>query len=119
MLPDPRPPTISDTGLKVEKVIAGLALPTSMEFLDHNDILILRKDSGSVRLVSNGVLQPKPVFGVYVEKNSERGLLGIAVENSAGQSRTVFLYYTESAGNEIRNRVYRYASKLQDRPRTG
>lgn len=108
VLPDPRPPTISDTGLRVEKVIGGLALPTSMAFLDHDDILILQKDNGRVRIVSNGLLQPNPVFDVYVEKNSERGLLGIAVENSVGQSKTVFLYYTEPAGDEIRNRVYRY-----------
>jgi len=108
VLPDPRPPSISDTRLKVEKVIEGLALPTSMQFLDHDDILILQKDNGRVRIVSNGVLQPDPVFDVYVEKNSERGLLGIAVENYLGQSKTVFLYYTEPAGDEIRNRVYRY-----------
>ena len=69
--------------------------------------------------LSQTVSCSQSLYLVYMSKKSERGLLGIAVENSAGQSRTVFLYYTESAGNEIRNRVYRYASKLQDRPRTG
>jgi glucose/arabinose dehydrogenase len=108
VLPDSRPPTISDAGLKVEKVIGGLALPTSMAFLDNDDLLILQKDNGRVRLVSNGALQPNPVFDVFVENNSERGLLGVAVINATGQSKTVFLYYTEPAGNEIRNRVYRY-----------
>jgi glucose/arabinose dehydrogenase len=94
--------------LKVERVITGLALPTSMAFLDHDDILILQKDNGRVRLVSNGVLQPEPIFDVFVEKNSERGLLGIAVANATGDAKTVFLYYTERAGDEVRNRVYRY-----------
>jgi glucose/arabinose dehydrogenase len=108
VLPDPNPPTISDAGLKVQRVITGLALPTSMAFLDHDDILILQKDNGRVRLVSNGVLQPEPIFDVFVEKNSERGLLGIAIANATGDAKMVFLYYTERAGDEVRNRVYRY-----------
>jgi aldose sugar dehydrogenase len=108
VLPDSNPPTISDPRLKVEKVIGGLALPTSMAFLDHDDILILQKDNGRVRLVSNGVLQPNPVFDVFVENSSERGLLGVAVANATAEQKTVFLYFTEPAGDEVKNRVYRY-----------
>ncbi|HKZ61552.1 MAG TPA: PQQ-dependent sugar dehydrogenase [Nitrososphaera sp.] len=109
VLPDPNPPTISDPGLKVEKVIEGLALPTSMAFLDHDDILILQKDNGRVRLVSDGALQPDHVFEVSVENNNERGLLGVAIANATGTTaKTVYLYYTEQAGDEVRNRVYRY-----------
>jgi len=108
VLADPDPPRISDAGLKVEKVIEGLALPTSMVFLDQDDILILQKNDGKVRLVSNGALQPDPVLDVDVESQRERGLLGVAVANATGDSKTVFLYYTEDAGDEVRNRVYRY-----------
>lgn len=108
VLPDLNPPKLSDAGLKVEKVIEGLSAPTSMAFLDHDDILILQKNDGRVRLVSNGILQPDPVHETAVESGSERGMLGVAVANATGQSKTVFLYYTESADGEIRNRVYRY-----------
>jgi glucose/arabinose dehydrogenase len=108
VLPDPNPPTLSDAGLRVEKVIEGLSLPTSMEFLDNDDILILQKDDGRVRFVSNGTLLPNPVHEASVVSNNERGMLGIAVANATGQSKTVFLYYTESADGEVRNRVYRY-----------
>ncbi len=110
VVPDLNPPMLSDAGLKVEKVIEGLTQPTSMAFLDQDDLLILEKDSGTVRLVTNGTLQPNPVYEVPVESSSERGMLGIAVANATGQSKTVFLCYTEStaAGGEIRNRVYRY-----------
>ena len=107
VLPDPNPPTIRDAGLKVEKVVSGLVMPTSMAFIDHDDILILQKDNGMVRFVSDGVLQPDPIFEVSVERSSERGLLGVAVANATGQEKTVFLYFTEPAGDEIRNRVYR------------
>jgi hypothetical protein len=52
-----------DPNLKVEAVITGLSSPTSMAFIDNNNILVLEK-SGQVRLVSNGVPQGKPVLQV-------------------------------------------------------
>ena len=54
-------PTINDPNLSAEAVVAGLSFPTSIAFLDENNILILEKE-GSVRLVSNGVLQDTPVL---------------------------------------------------------
>jgi glucose/arabinose dehydrogenase len=110
VLPDPTPPTLSDPNIRVEKVIAGLESPTSMAFLDSDDIIITQKDNGIVRLVSNGVLQPQPLLQVPVLNNSERGLLGVAIANITTDSstKTVFLYYTEPVGDQARNRIYRY-----------
>jgi aldose sugar dehydrogenase len=109
-LPDPTPPTISDPNIRVERVITGLELPTSMEFLDNDDIIITQKDNGRVRLVSNGVLQPQSILQVPVVNNSERGLLGVAIANTTTSSttKTVFLYYTEPVGEQVKNRLYRY-----------
>ena len=111
------PSITKDPNLKVETVVTGLSSPTSMAFIDNNNILVLEK-GGQVRLVSNGVLQSRPVLQVSVATESERGLLGIAILNSTktGNSPTaannnnkfVFLYYTESKGGDLRNRVYRY-----------
>jgi glucose/arabinose dehydrogenase len=110
VLPDPTPPTLSDPNIRVEKVIAGLESPTSMAFLDNDDIIITQKDNGRVRLVSNGVLQPQPILQVPVLNNSERGLLGVAIANTTtgSSTKTVFLYYTEPVGDQARNRIYRY-----------
>src|SRR5918992_1024294 len=111
VLPDPTPPSISDPNIRVEKVITGLEMPTSMAFLDNDDIIITQKDNGRVRLVSNGVLQPQSILQVPVVNNSERGLLGVAVINSTttdNNSKTVFLYYTEPVGEQVRNRLYKY-----------
>jgi len=110
-----QPTLTKDPNLKVESIVSGLTFPTSMAFLDNNNILVLEKD-GNVRLVSNGQLQQQPVLQVSVDIRSERGLLGIAVmnnnntsNNNATNSKMVFLYYTESqGGGELRNRVYRY-----------
>jgi glucose/arabinose dehydrogenase len=110
VLPDAAPPTISDPNIRVEKVITGLEMPTSMAFLDNDDIIITQKDNGRVRLVSNGILQPQPILQVPVVNNSERGLLGVAVANTTTSSTTksVFLYYTEPVGDQVKNRLYRY-----------
>jgi aldose sugar dehydrogenase len=99
-------PSVSDTSLNVESIIEGLSSPTSMAFLDNNNILVLEKE-GQVRLVSNGALQEQPVLQVPVNSENERGLLGIAITNGSNQdTKTIFLYYTE--GDPLRNSVYRY-----------
>jgi glucose/arabinose dehydrogenase len=107
ILPDSNPPRISDASLKAEKVITGLESPTSMAFSDQDDIVILEKN-GRVRLVSNGVLQPNPIFNTVVRNETERGMLGVAIGNISSTTKTVFLYYTEADGDQTKNRIYRY-----------
>ena len=94
-------PVINDPNIMAEMVTEGLSSPTSIAFMDSNNILVLEK-SGSVRLISNGILQEQPVLNVPVDTESERGLLGIAIQDD-----TVFLYFTES-GQTLRNKVYQY-----------
>jgi aldose sugar dehydrogenase len=119
-------PQITDKSLRVEKVISGgLHSPTSMEFVGYNNILILEKERGTVRLVSNDTLLSSPILQRPVENNSERGMLGIAVSNTGATTTTtstitttnnnnstkaVFLYYTErnSTTGAIENRIYKY-----------
>jgi aldose sugar dehydrogenase len=112
-------PTVKDPNLKVESVTEGLTSPTSMVFIDNNNILVLEKD-GHVRLVSNGQLQQQPVFTMPVDSKNERGLLGIAImkgnlndkgsiNNNSTAEPWVFLYFTESQGGKlVGNKVYRY-----------
>lgn len=104
-------PSISESRLAAELVLDGLSSPTSIAFLDENNILLLEKE-GNVRLISNGQLQPQPVLQLQgVESNNERGLLGIEVMDS-----NVFLYVSESGAQvggiptegDVRNRVYSY-----------
>jgi glucose/arabinose dehydrogenase len=126
----------ADKQLKIELVAEGLSFPTSMEFIDNsNSILVLEKDKGTVRLVSslNGTVQEEPVLKVQVDNEAERGLLGIAITGNVDRTRnasyiiitpannerktvTVFLYFTEKYKQEkndgekqlLRNRVYSY-----------
>ena len=106
-------PTLKDPNLQVETIVEGLSWPTSMVFIDNNNILVLEKEKGTVRLISNGILQETPVLEVDVNSMGERGLLGIAIMNND----TVFLYYTESPqnGDQLRNRVYKYQWNDEER----
>jgi aldose sugar dehydrogenase len=92
-----QPAIMKDPNLKVESLVSGLSSPTSMAFLDSNNILVLEK-GGDVRLVSNGELQPQPVLHVSVDIKSERGLLGIAIAKHNNGPTYVFLYYTTTSG---------------------
>jgi glucose/arabinose dehydrogenase len=106
-------PHIKDPNLKVEQVVSGLASPTSMAFVAADKILVLEKNSGNVLLVTNGILQDRPVLKLNVDHTTLtccRGLLGIAVENNLHSSnKKVYLYLSESLPNSsVRNRVYQY-----------
>ena len=95
-------PIISGDDLKVEQVVEGLELPTSMAFLEPNDFLVLEKQSGTVKRVLDGTTLEQPVLDVSVANENERGMLGVAVEKEIdGKSKMnshtyVFVVFTES-----------------------
>src|SRR5215211_260503 len=112
-------PSINDPALKVEEVVRGLDLPTTMAFLGDNDILVLEKDKGTVQRIVNGKILPEPLLDVNVATSVERCMCGIAVSQSDTTGITyVFLYYTEAeltdsediieAKAPLGNRLYRY-----------
>jgi glucose/arabinose dehydrogenase len=109
-------PSIADPNLKVELVVGGLELPTTMAFLGPNDFIFLEKDKGTVLRVTNGIISNKPLLDVNVANSVERGMLGVAVSKNISET-FVFLYYTEINGKDSddrkglqpeANRVYRY-----------
>lgn len=99
-------PKINDPNLTVEVFAKGIPnSPTTMTFVG-NDILVLQKTDGQVRLIRDGILQPNPVLDVSVASDAERGMLGIASSGS-----TVYVYFTESDrdhGKAIANHIYKY-----------
>jgi aldose sugar dehydrogenase len=112
----PYNPQVFDPGLKVEEVVQGLELPTTMAFLGPDDFLVLEKDKGTVMRVVDGKLSDTPVLDVNVANSVERGMCGIAVSKNDDHTY-VFLYYTEIEGQDgddkkgkapLGNRLYRY-----------
>jgi aldose sugar dehydrogenase len=116
---DGMPSIIGDPALRVEEVVRGLDLPTTMAFLGPNDILVLEKDKGTVQRIVNGKILPEPLLDVNVATSVERCMCGIAVSKSDTTGITyVFLYFTEAeltdsediieAKAPLGNRLYRY-----------
>jgi aldose sugar dehydrogenase len=126
------PTIINDPNLKTEVVTRGLKSPTTMAFLGPDDILVLEKNNGTVRRVTNGTILPEPLLDVNVGNARERGMLGIAIapknenddKNRTTSSNTtnttrVFLYFTESKDDNndspenksLSNRLYRFDLK--------
>ena len=87
-------PVVLDPTLGVRTVATGLSQPTSMAFVGSNSFLVLEKDTGRVRIVTNGVVQTTPAIDLAVNNASERGLLGIAVDPNFATNRWVYLYWT-------------------------
>jgi aldose sugar dehydrogenase len=114
----PKLPKIYDIDLKVEVFSRGLDFPSNFAFLGPNDILVLEKNTGQVRRITNGSLLPDPLLDLNVSNRSERGMLGIAVQNNENNkgrltATDVFLYFTESIAKDIdnqavRNSLYKY-----------
>ncbi len=112
-------PDLLDPNFSVEQVVSGLDLPTTMAFLGPDDILVLEKDKGTVRRITNGELLSAPLLDFTVGTQSERAMGGIAISHRDSKTY-VFLYLTEldksnSDGDDLRqnvdplgNRLYRY-----------
>ena len=98
-------PTLLDNDFKIEKFVDGLHVPTTIEFLGE-DLLVLQKNDGKVRLIHDGILQAESVLDVEVSNYGERGLLGITSKDSI-----VYLFFTEAyhdGGLALENRIYAY-----------
>jgi aldose sugar dehydrogenase len=90
-------PEVLDPDLAVRVAASGLSQPTGMAFIGENDILVNQKANGQVRRILNGVLQPDPVLDLAVNSQSERGLLGMALDKRFHVNGYVYLYWTESS----------------------
>ncbi len=88
--------------------IADVDNPTALAFTPDGRLLISQK-SGALRVYQDGALLPTAALilsGVCTE--SERGLLGIAVDPDFASTRHIFLYYTFLKGGTCVNRVSRF-----------
>ena len=105
--------TVTDPALTVESALTGgpISAPTAMAFIAANDILVTEKATGRVRRVLNGALQAGWVLDLAVANNSERGLLGMALDPEFATNGHMFLYYTRAAsdgGTALDHRIDRF-----------
>ena len=86
-------PAMLDGRLGVRPLVSGLTLPIALAFLGPNDLLVLEKNSGLVKRVTNGAFAGV-VLDLGVNNTSERGLLGIALHPQFPSNPGVYLYWT-------------------------
>jgi glucose/arabinose dehydrogenase len=79
----------------VVPVTTGLSQPLQVEFIDEDDFFVIEKASGQVKRVTDGGT-PQVVLDLTVNSNSERGLLGIALDKHFRHNGFVYLYWSET-----------------------
>jgi glucose/arabinose dehydrogenase len=101
-----------------EVVVEGIPISTAIAFAPDSRIFIALKD-GVVRVVQNGQLLPTPFLDIktIVNKSTDRGLLGIAVDPNFPSKPYVYLSYvwdppgfTPDSQESRLIRVVRYAA---------
>jgi glucose/arabinose dehydrogenase len=91
-----------------ETAITGLSAPTAIEIAPDGRIFVCQQ-SGSLRVIKNGVLLPTPFVTLNVDPNGERGLLGIAFDPNFASNNFLYLYYTVPS-TPRHNRVSRFTA---------
>jgi glucose/arabinose dehydrogenase len=96
-------PFVFDTAeqhkIRVTVVVSGLSHPWSIAFLPDGAMLIPER-SGQLRIVRNGILDPRPIAGVpRVRTDGNGGLMDVAVHPRFAENRLVYLTYTKPVEN--------------------
>jgi glucose/arabinose dehydrogenase len=90
------PPTLP-AGFSRVALGSGLNGPTAMAFKGSK--IFVTEKTGAIRIVrANGVLRPSPWATLHVSTESERGLLGIALDPDFAANGFVYVYYTTGPG---------------------
>jgi aldose sugar dehydrogenase len=94
-------PMVYDTAIQHQiRVVPtkGLNQPWSMAFLPDGAILIAERP-GRLRIVRNGVLDPKPVQGLpAVQAQGLAGLMDLALHPRFGENKLIYFTYHKPAG---------------------
>lgn len=77
-------------GYAVQTIATGLTAAATFEILPDGRVLICEQ-TGTLRIVSHGRLQDEPALEVDVERNRERGLLGVAAHPNFHQTPYIYI----------------------------
>lgn len=96
-------PWVIDTAeqhkVRLSVVAKGLSHPWAIAFLPDKDMLITER-AGRLRVVRNGVLQPKPISGLpAIRTDGNGGLMDVALHPAFERNRLVYFTYTKPVGN--------------------
>lgn len=103
-IPDPSAPVVStlatqtlDVGSQKVRVVpvAQMQFPSAFAFLPNGDALVTQKASSSLRLIHNGVLDPKLITGLppMLQAGGLRAGVDIAIHPKFAQNHLVYFTY--------------------------
>ena len=88
-----------EQAIRVSVVTQELSHPWAIAFLPDGGMLITERP-GRLRVVRDGVLDPKPISGVpQVRTDGNGGLMDVAVHPRFADNRFVYLTYTKPVGD--------------------
>jgi aldose sugar dehydrogenase len=100
--PLPDGPIVLDTGIQhqIQLIVTkGLNQPWSMAFLPDGGILVSERP-GRLRIVRNGVLDPKPIAGLpQVQAGGLGGLMDLALHPRFNENKLVYFTYHKPAAS--------------------
>ena len=88
--------------IRVVPIVTGLSHPWGLAFRRNGDILVTERNAGALRLIRDGVLDPRPIPGVPEVYMGTRlaGLMDIALHPD--DDRLVYLTYSKPAEQDGR-----------------
>jgi glucose/arabinose dehydrogenase len=101
--PPPLPQTFftAEQPIRVVPVVTGLSHPWSLAFLPDGSMLVTERE-GRLRLVRDGVLDPKPIAGVpAVRAVALSGLLDVALHPRFAENRVLYLTYSKAREDNL------------------
>jgi MYXO-CTERM domain-containing protein len=87
--------------LNLQLALQGLNAPTGGAFLPDGRLIITEQYTGFVRLWDGVSETPDGIGQIAVERSSERGLLGVAVDPQFATSRRVYFYYSTGGAQSV------------------
>jgi glucose/arabinose dehydrogenase len=99
----PDGPMLIDTAEEKIRVTAikGLAHPWSLAFLPNGDLLVTERNAGRLRIVRNGVLDPKPISGIpAVYGQGLGGLMEVVLHPKFADNHLIYLSYIKDLGEK-------------------
>jgi aldose sugar dehydrogenase len=80
--------------LGVRPFVSGLNVPTTMAFINSNELFVLEKNTGIVKHITVDTGVQQTALDLAVNNASERGLLGIALDPNFASNHFVYLYWS-------------------------
>lgn len=97
---------VAQAQARLEPVAENLASPTNLAFAPDGRILFTEQQTGRVRALLNGRLDPRAIVRFDVVQGSETGLLGIALHPDFARQPWVYVYLSNASNG--RNEIIRF-----------